>query len=492
MKRKPILFAFVVMICTALITTGCAPTIVSIEEEQAAATEAPESEGQAPAQVVQPTAQQAEQVVLRVSVVQYEGLMVPGTNLPSDLQSLQRLQLLVEVMERAAKAISTPERIVSFEIGEIRDMDAKGQSTCQPDMFGGVVDVSPLCFAAAGPDSCPQSASTSPLGFDVYMLESVASQHTMEAAEFSPVNMDAVAPYFDQLEQSGKQAFGDRGVALGTSPLLLIFNPEILGDLPPVMHIDEVFGMARKYPLVLPPHAGIVMAMSQSLLGPEFEETTPLKRSFYDKITTMVGKRIDEVVSTGQVSSLDTPELLRAFAEGEVAWTIHDVRFLRALAAQGYTGSVATARLPVIEQAGGTAMMLGWGVPASSEYASLAWQFVGQLVQDPAEIQWALSNGMVPVSGASSDVLLENPGLAKPWLPVGILERDDGLGRLIESGADSQAWHVPVDVPLDLYNERILPVSTDILRRLLRGEIHYAQGLDEWLKLLQEHALLVE
>jgi hypothetical protein len=413
-------------------------------------------------------------------------------DLPGPFQPASRLSLLVEGLERAAKALSTAERPVYFEIAEIRSVVAPGAPACRPDMFSEVVDTAPNCLQAFSIDSCNKAAMTSAQGFDVYMLESVTTLYMLEENRIGPVNEDALGFSQDRFVAPSRLAFEDRGVGQATMPMILIYNPEILGELPEALSAGEVLEIAEQYPLVLPPHKGIIGAMSQSLLGAEFDELSPLRRSFYDQVTAMVGPEIDRLVSTGQITSWDTVDLLRGFVEQEIAWTIQDTMFLRALVEQGYTGPVATTRLPIIEELGGTAMMLGWGVPPSSEHPDMAWAFIGELVEDPAVIEWALSNGSLPVSDGGIEVLRQNPQLAEAWLPGDLLAREGALERLIESGAESRAWRLHPSIPIEVYNEQIVPVSIDILRRLFRGEIGYKKGMQEWLGLLEENNLLID
>lgn len=483
MKSKSIGATCLGLACALLLLSSCAltppPEEPAVEEPAAEAT-----------QPVTEELPQPEGIVLRVSVVQYEGMLPTAMELPAELQPAQRLSLLIEGMERAAAKISTPDRPVQFEIAEIRDMVAPGEPTCQAGMFSNTLGTSPTCLTALNIDGCFGAYPTNLPDFDVYMLESVWALYAIEGNLLGSIDPGRLAFPLEQLAEPSRLTFEGWGIGQATSPLVLIYNPEILGELPETMSAGEVLDIAWSHPLVLPPHKGIIGAMAQSLLGDEFDETSPLRRSFYEKITVMVGERINELVSTGQISSLHTVDLLNAFAKQEVAWTIHDTMFLRALAAQGYAGPVATARLPVIEKAGGTAMMVGWGVPAQSRHGDAAWEFIGQLVNDPAVIQWALSNGELPVSEAGMQILLANPQMAESWLPRGLLARDNGLAILLKSAAESRAWRLQPSVPVEVYNRQIVPASSDILRRLFRGEIDYNTGMEEWLKLLEANGLI--
>jgi hypothetical protein len=429
-----------VLVVVWLLASGCqpaaqAPSAQPTEPEIPAETEAP-----ATAQV------EEEQPPLRVRLIQYD-LLASG----------EQAALLEEASQR-----------IGSELG---------------------ISIETETFLLAGnPDTCNYAVLMDPSGFDISMQDSICSLHAFDANIYASVPDELISNL--NFFKAGQIAFSDDSGALsaapfGTSPMMIIYNPELLGELQANPSMDEVMEISAAYPLVIPPHGGIAMAVAQSYLTDSFSELDLLDADFYGRLSGLA-ELIDKMADNGQLRSASTREILPGFMNGEIAWTVGDMMFLRMLKMNGYDGPLALARLPQINSTGGSAMSIAWVVPEDSANQELAWRVVSRFAEDPQMIQWSISNGFVPFYDSGYRILAEQRGLAEPWLPAAILENDQNFNVLLADAFESTAWRLPASVPVDTYNDKILPMSSTLIANIANGEFSLGQGLDNWTTFLKE------
>ena len=151
--------------------------------------------------------------------------------------------------------------------------------------------------------------------------------------------------------------------------------------------LSDVMERGNEFPLIFPPHGGIAMTMVQSYQTDPFTELSLLNPDFYGNLNDLA-EIVDGMATAGQIRSASTQEILPGFMSGEIAWTVHDLMFLRMLKMEGYDGPIAIATLPQINRFGGSAMGIAWVVPGESENPELAWQVVSRFAADPQALGW--------------------------------------------------------------------------------------------------------
>ena len=429
-----------------LLTSSCQPAAQPLSEPQPEPAQPTEALQPIEAEPLEPEPVQEEISPFLVRVIQYD-LMASG----------DQVALLNEAAERIGSEMGMPIEI----------------------------DILPL---GANPDTCNFAYLIDPNGADIFMQDSICSLHAFETNAYAsvPEDLGNNLNFFG----AGRVAFSDLSGNLlaapfGTSPMMIIYNPAILGDLPVTPTVDEIMEVSAAYPLVIPPHGGIAMAVAQSYLTDPFSELNLLDLEFYGNLGGLA-ETIDQMAANGQIRSASTQEILPGFMSGEIAWTVHDLMFLRMLKMNGYEGPLAVARMPQINRTGGSAMGIAWVVPGDSENQEIAWQVVSRFAEDPQVIQWLISNGFVPFYELGYQKWDEQRDLAEPWLPAGLWANDRNFNVLRENAVESTAWRLPANVPVDTYNERILPMSRDLIANIANGEFQMGQGLQDWTTFLEE------
>jgi hypothetical protein len=424
-----------------------------------------------------PTSPPAAPVTLHISVIQYE--MAPA-NLVNPFPPGDQFNLIKGAIESIAAEMN-----IKVEI-DVQDMTVAMGAMSGPVTIGS--EKSPASSGATNPDSCNYIVQMGSGRYDLYMLDSVSALQTFNTANFATVPQELAENL--KIFGPGRDAFQDSsgnllGLAVGTSPMMIVYNPKILGPLPQAPTFSDVVKFSTDHPLVIPPHAGIALAIAQSFLPNSFS-LADLKTSIFYKSLTGLGDTIDGLARNGQITTASTRDILAGFMDGRIAWTVQDVMFLRMLKMKGYDAPLAVARLPQLNQIGGAAMGVGWAVPADSNNPGLAWDLVARLAGNPSMIQWILASGMVPFYQAGFDQIDPNA----PWLPSQLFTDDSLKAVLMDSAAGSTAWRVPADVPADVYNNKILPKSMDLMNRIANGKTSVAAGLEEWQAFLNEQKLL--
>lgn len=134
-------------------------------------------------------------------------------------------------------------------------------------------------------------------------------------------------------------------------------------------------------------------------------------------------------------------------------------------------------------------MSIAWVVSQKSENQDIAWQFLGRVLHDPQVLEWLLANGFLPIDPAGFIMLQENEDLVKPWLDTRLIQDDLNLEVLRGSSEASTIWQLPAKVPAEVYNERVIPKSMDLLNRVFNGITSAQDGFDEWKQFLMEIGL---
>jgi hypothetical protein len=325
--------------------------------------------------------------------------------------------------------------------------------------------------------------------FDLYLMDSSLTRQAEKTQTFQPVPGEIYAAT-SGAEIGIAQAYQDAsgqvfGIPVATIPMMLIYNPEMLGVLPQPVTIEMIVGLSDKYPIWVPEHGGIGIALTHSLVGEGFKPEIFLDPAFYKQLGEY-DQLYERYRSMGAGKSASTEEILKAFTNQEIAWTVHSSGFLSLLAQAGYEGAVAVAPFPVVKQQGGSAIAWAWVVPAESKQPELAWQAAYQMTQNPALQRWFLLNGALPVRPAEFERLMVDPGL-KGLLPSYMLKNQiESLKQLEVIAAQSPAWQVPANVSLDFYNQRILVEGDKIAAQIVNGTYSPSAAGEVFFKLIQE------
>ncbi len=321
---------------------------------------------------------------------------------------------------------------------------------------------------------------------DILLLDGASALQVYAAQTFTPAPPELAQGIFEP----GLQAFTYQGELLAvpqaTRPLMIIYNPKQIGNLPTSISLEQLYQMTEKYPMVIPPHPAIAVAAIQSVLGAKFDEKILQAPDFAEKMMGL-NQPVNDFLQNKRIRILDQNEDLPGLIGNKaIAWTISPSEFLRQLSQGKYDGQVDVRPLPTYNGNPGTAAMgVGWAVPASSENTQLAWQVISQLVQDPKVTRAFLENGMLPISERGFQQIQDSTELAQ-LLPPG-----DYLPRLKDIAAQSVIWRVPTSVPMSAYNKTILPDGTDLFRKMVKGDLTYSDAFAQWKSLLDNQKLLI-
>jgi ABC-type glycerol-3-phosphate transport system substrate-binding protein len=272
-------------------------------------------------------------------------------------------------------------------------------------------------------------------------------------------------------------------------PLMLIYNPDILGELPPFVSLDDIIDRAREgHQLWLPNHMGIGGATFQALGGDNFTEETSFNSDVVRNFIEYAYK-FDVLTQEKLIRLAIEDELLEGFKSYDLAWTIHDSSFLLTLAMTGYEGGLDVRPFPSIEAGsipGSSAMSWAWSVPADQPYPEISWQLVRFLATDSGQTRWLLSQGMLPATAAGFNHLWEDPSIAKGYLPQAILENPDVLGQLQFIVGMSRPWRVPPKLPENIYQEYVVPTTLELIAGFVDGQQDFESTISKYLENLEQ------
>ncbi len=440
----------ILIVCTfLLVACGTSPPVdqpsaVTVEEaEEAVAVEEVEVAEAVTVEEAEEVVAAEEAIVLRISLAEY----------PDALP--QREAYLAEMQERLSAELSEENGLnieLDFETRTVRGSLAA---------------------------NCDGQSLTGLSNFDLYQLDSPTALHGFEEHEMVPLPetiRTGVNPF-----EPGVRAFTNTdgqllGLAQATSPFVVIYNPEIVGELSEKISLDEMIGLVDAFGLAMPPDPGIMLASAQSTLGDDFNEDF-LFQGEYLAVVEEYAPLVDELAGQENVFAADIDTLVKVFINQEVPLLIHNTGFLTKLTEAGYDGAVATTSYPYFEYPGGSAHATGWVVPAASSQQKLAWSLAEKLTRDPAMIQWALANGMVPMNDVGFEVLMVDQERSDGLLPQGLIATS-GLNPLRNSAAESTAWRIPAYIDLDLYNEILLPASVKIMDAIINDKISLLEAVE--------------
>jgi ABC-type glycerol-3-phosphate transport system substrate-binding protein len=309
--------------------------------------------------------------------------------------------------------------------------------------------------------------------YDLFMLDSPS---VPDAIRDGRPELDPVPPeMLDSIESfaPGNVAFtgGDRsvfGLTLGTSPVLTIYRPDVLGDLGEELAWGDMLDLASEFGLRMPAHSCMVVATLHSLEGNEFNEDTIFRGLFRGRLGEYQST-LDDLQALENIKADVASEIVDDFT-GEGVLVLHSSDFLVRLAESGYDGPVATTRFPMINHQGGSAHCLGWVVPNEAENRERAWALAEWMAGNATMVRWGLANGLVPASQRGWDMLLEDPMLAEGLLPLSLFESDGYMG-LWNSAREAPCWHIPEYVSADRYNRVFLPTGNDIVAAMINEKI---------------------
>jgi ABC-type glycerol-3-phosphate transport system substrate-binding protein len=448
-----------ILIGILLFATACDGTVVPEPGEPNLPTEPTESVEPSP-----PVELPAPSISLRINVVEYTSLaMYSQGDGTTTLDPADESGLITEAMNRIAAEMGLAEPQIE------------------------------VTYLAANPDGCSAVRPLNVDAFDIVMIDGVCAAHAFQEYEIADVLEGFADNYTDQIFKPAQTAFRDpagnlKAVAVGTSPMLLIYNPDLVDILPdPLSYYDIPVYFDRDRPLVIPPHAAIPMAIAESYLDP-FVETDLLALAFYDQLLDLSGS-IDDMTGNGQIASAATDEILGRFIRGEIGGTLQSLMFLRMLKLSGYEGPLHIARMPQASHTGGSAMSVAWAVSQKSLNQEVAWEFLSRLLYDPQVVEWLLANGFLPTNPAGFVLVQENPELYEPWMDSRLVTDDQNWEVLRASSESSTIWQLPATVPADIYNDRVIPTSMDLLNRVFNGLTPAPEGFEEWKAFLQEVGL---
>jgi hypothetical protein len=319
--------------------------------------------------------------------------------------------------------------------------------------------------------------------YDLFMLDSPSVPNAIrdDKPELDPVPpgmLDSIEPF-----APGNVAFtgGDGnvlGLTLGTSPVLTIYRPDLLGDLGEELAWGDMIAIANKFGLRMPAHSCVVVATLHSLEGDEFSEDTIFRGLFRGRLGEYQST-LDDLQALPNIKADVASEIVGDFAD-EGVLVLHSSDFLVRLAESGYDGPIATTRFPMINHQGGSAHCLGWVVPNEAKNQGRAWALAEWMAGNAEMIRWGLANGLVPASQRGWNALLEDPTLAEGLLPLSLFENDGFVG-LWNSAREAPCWHIPDYVPADLYNNLFLPTGNDLVAAMINERIPLGEAAERLL-----------
>ena len=394
------------------------------------------------------------ETVIETTELPVTALKVSVAEFPDALPG--REQALEEAIARAAS-----------ELGEERGMGVE-------------VEIDVRTLAGSVGSNCEGQANFMIPENDLYLLDSPSALHAFQDHELLPVP-DDILESIDPFEPS-VWAFTDPegqvlGLAQATDALMVIYNPEVLGELSEQPSWGEMAEWASQYGLAVPAHSCIAIAAFQSAAGEELTEDLIFQGGYQD-LVPLCAPIVDQVAQLDNVFAAELQEILTAFIDQAAPLIIHNTGFMAKLAETGYEGPVATTRFPILNHQGGAAHSAGWVVPAASSNPELAWALAEKLTRDPAMLQWGLANGMAPMNQAGFDTLLQDPSRADRLLPPELLHKA-GLEGLRNSTAEAMAWRIPAYVPIDAYNEIFLPAGHKMIADVANEKISLDEATEQ-------------
>ena len=424
-------------------------------------------------------------VVLKANIIVVVAMLLSACATPT-----------AEVVEKEVTEVVEVEKVAAslrVSVAQFPDALPQSEEFLEQAMLGAAeelgieLEFEVRTLAGAAVDPCPVTTAAI-LGYDLYLLDSPSALYAFEEHDLDPVPTDilrSAAPF-----ELGIRAFTDPngqvlGLAQATAPLMTIYNPEEIGELPEQLSPEETKELVEEYGVAIPNHSCIGVAAVHSAVGEEFTEDLIFQGGYLD-LAPEYAPIVDEL-SQLNVFAADSDEIVEAFINQQVLFVIHNSGFLAKLAEAGYDGPLATTRFPRLNHQGGSAQSVGWVVSAGSGNAELAWALAEKLTRDPAMLQWGLANGMVPMNQAGLDMLTEDPSLADGLLPRRLFD-DFGQGGLWNSAAEAVCWRVPTYVPIDLYNAIFLPAGGKVIATVATDRIPLTAAAE----LLEEERLKLE
>ena len=274
---------------------------------------------------------------------------------------------------------------------------------------------------------------------------------------------------------------------VATMPMMLIYNPDLLGVLPSTISLDYIINSGRNgNQLGLPEHMGIGGAIFQALGGDNFSEEASLDSDFIIQYVDHADK-FDTLAQDGLIYMATDDQLIDGFLSGKLAWTLHDSSFLLRLAQAGYGGGLDVRPFPSIDEqgiSGTSAMSWAWSVPAESPYPEISWELANNLATDLGQLQWLLSQGMLPATAAGFDKLLADPYLADGFFPKAIIENPKALNQLQFIVEISRPWRIPPQISVDNYQVIVVPTTLDLITWFVNGQLDFEATINTYLEKL--------
>ncbi len=325
-------------------------------------------------------------------------------------------------------------------------------------------------------DGCPGQLYPDFGIYEGYMLESVAAPTIITAnnSQFvEPPSGVFQTAAFDPIQKTFTVNDQKFGAPAATAPMMIIYNPDILGTLPEPLTMDAFNAINAKHPIWVPPHGGVGMAILDGLFGDPLSMDSLLNASFYDSMLKFEAY-YNTMRENHGTRGAQTPEILSGFLSGEVAWTFEPSTFLALLAQNNYLGKVAISPMPQVNHFAGSAMSLAWVVPQNAKDPALAWALIGDLSKDPQMVRYFLYDGLLPASPAGFALLEKDPTLMNGALPDYLTQesqRDQTIKQLSNIASQSPAWHIPQGLSIDDYNKTFLPQGQQLILDIANGKL---------------------
>jgi hypothetical protein len=393
--------------------------------------------------------------------------------------------LLITACGPAATAAPSLEIRIAVPDGFANDNLQKALDAAAHDLGQGIVFDIETYINSRG--KCGGHLNPEMMSYDLYLLFSQSALYAFGHYQLEPIPDDllnSVNP-LDQVNQAFTNGSQVMAVGQATEPVLLVYNPDITGNLPAKISIDQVLKLAGT---ATPTGVPVRLAISaDSSVGLAILETV-----MSDKVPQ--GHTLEDVVFQGQYMQLlidaaptlnqfygdknvySPDNIVDDFTQSKVGMVLATSDFLAELGRKGYTNPIGVTHVPMLGIQGGSAHSLGWVVPQGRPYTKMVWDLIVKLQARSEIVQWALANGMFPANQTTIKLWLDNPDLSAGLMAIPPKD-NGGVQELSEIAAEATPWHIPNYVNIDIYNNVFLPLGDTLLAKVANKEINVSAAL---------------